>query len=764
MATELNKASFSVELLVTSHWAGNRGSQIVHGKCAENKHFSILVRPHVLARPAEEGEWWRFTGEWDTNPKYTNQIIAVHGEPLTVTGDRLAAYITTHPRLRCGEGSTRIGRNSWLNAINVAGGADTLAHMLDTEDREAITALGVGRLTHNAETVLAAWKALRGEMEGVRLLARYQVGKRLSAKLIKYYGETVSTLLSTDCYRLLAYDRNTEALFNSCQHIADAMGYPEDDTRRLVGAVDFVLNYRLDQHGHTAIRRDTLATALARIFNDDSRANRAIELALNSKAIEQAPDGRLQSRPVAYVEATLEHRFVDMLTTHTAQDEELLATLPYKALQVCIGAEHPLTAEQKAAIELPFRSRLSILTGGVGTGKTTVISSVIRLAHSLDINVFQMALSGQAADVMRRYNITHEIECLARTIHWYVLPQEASQETDPPFEFPDNCLIIIDECSMVDLSLMNRLMRVLPETARVLMVGDPNQIPPVGAGLVFHLLCQSEHIPIAKLTQPHRSAVETGIPAAAESISLGIPPVLPTFQFTQPPPKHGVYFLPAHIDKSDPYSLARVIYRVAEQLGLSATQVITTHRKKTNKWGPIVQSVHHINTYFQDQLTQNKAPTIASWGLNVGDPILVRKNVVDVGGKGFDLFNGNLGTLIRADKPYTFAFGDHKRELDDDDIAKLGIQLGYALTVHSFQGSAAECVVIAVTQSNLLERSLLYTALTRAKRTCVFVGDLSAFEKAIVAPPKWERISTGFGIDRYFTPTEIEIADPAECS
>jgi exodeoxyribonuclease V alpha subunit len=94
--------------------------------------------------------------------------------------------------------------------------------------------------------------------------------------------------------------------------------------------------------------------------------------------------------------------------------------------------------------------------------------------------------------------------------------------------------------------------------------------------------------------------------------------------------------------------------------------------------------------------------------------------------------------------------GDNERELDDEDIARFGIQLGYALTVHSFQGNGADCIVIAITKSNFLERSLLYTALTRAKKTCVFIGDPKAFQDAVLVPPKWEKICTAFGIDRYF--------------
>tara|TARA_R110002050_G_scaffold71714_1_gene154237 strand:- start:13300 stop:13929 length:630 start_codon:yes stop_codon:yes gene_type:complete len=199
-----------------------------------------------------------------------------------------------------------------------------------------------------------------------------------------------------------------------------------------------------------------------------------------------------------------------------------------------------------------------------------------------------------------------------------------------------------------------------------------------------------------------------------------------------------------------PHSLAKVIFQVANKLGLDKTQVITTHRKSKNAYGPIVQSIHHINSYFQSQLTTDKGMELKAWGLNEGDPVLVRKNVTDVGGNGFDLFNGSLGKLQSATHPYTFEFCGKKRMIDNEDIANLGITLGYALTVHSFQGSAAECVIMAVTKSNLLERSLLYTALTRAKKTVVFVGDQQAFNSAIEASPKWQTIQTGFSVDRSF--------------
>ncbi len=761
----LNPAPFDLELMVTSQIPGNRGSQIIHG-LHNGKRYSVITRSHVLSRSALPGEWWQFTGEWDTNPNYINQVIASYGEPIPVDGERLKEYIVRHPQLRVGEGGTRIGQKTWLSAIAKAQGPDRLGQLLDAKDTQGIRTLGVGRLTHNIELVLHNWAVLKGELKAVKLLAKYQIEKRLSNRLIKHYGEALPEILKADCYKILAYDHNTESLFNSCKKIADGMDYAKDDARRLQGAVDFILNYRLDKFGHTAIEPETLLTALVRHFKDDFTAERAIDLALESGALQETPEGLLQSRPCAYAEATVEKRFVTMIKNPI--DKVFDKLLAGKAEQVYAIAEKPkkkgkqntrieLTGEQKNAIKLPFEQQLSIITGGAGTGKTTVISSAVRLAKTLNIQVFQMALSGQAAAVMRNYNEDHNIDCDSRTIHWYVIPFEVAEEAieegkayREPEKFPSDCLIIIDETAMVDLSLMNRLLCRLPDTARILMVGDPNQIPPVGAGLVFHLLCDSKHVPIAKLTKPHRSAAETGIPSAAYNVSKGIAPKLPTFDLTAPTPDHGVFFLPTRLDKSDPHSLARVIFQVANKLGLDKTQVITTHRKSSNKWGPILQSIHHINDYFQSQLTANKTPVLNAWGLNEGDPVIVRKNVTNVGGNGYDLFNGSLGKLVSSTDHYTFTFNGEQRDLGNEDIAKLGIMLGYALTVHSFQGSAAEYVVIAVTKSNLLERSLLYTALTRAKKIVVFVGDQKAFNEAIEASPKWQTIQTGFSVDRSF--------------
>ena len=313
-----NSAPFDIELMVISQNTGTQGSQIIHGKYNGIQH-SVVARSHVLARPAQPGEWWRFTGEWDTNRRYANQVIASHGEPISVEGERLTQYIIRHPQLRCGEGATRIGEKTWLAAIKAAEGPDQLAELIDAKDRDSIRVLGIGRLTHNIELVLRNWAVLRGELEGVKLLAKHHIGKRLSNRLIKHYGETLPTILKTDCYKILAYDRNTECLFNSCENIADAMEYAIDDPRRLQGAVDFILNYRLDQFAHTAIQRETLIKALIRLFKDNSVAERAIESALDSGALQETPEGLLQSRPVAYAEAMLEKRFVTLIKTGSRQ-------------------------------------------------------------------------------------------------------------------------------------------------------------------------------------------------------------------------------------------------------------------------------------------------------------------------------------------------------------------------------------------------------------------------------------------------------------
>lgn len=186
----LTPAPFDLELTVTSQIPGNRGSQIIHG-LHNGKRHSIIARSYVLSRSALPSEYWLFTGEWDTNPNYINQVIASHGEPISVDGERLKQYIVRHPQLRLGEGGTRVGEKTWLSAIAKAQGPEQLGQLLDAKDLQGIRTLGVGRLTHKIELVLHNWAVLKDELKAVKLLAKHQIDKRLSNRLIKHYGEAL---------------------------------------------------------------------------------------------------------------------------------------------------------------------------------------------------------------------------------------------------------------------------------------------------------------------------------------------------------------------------------------------------------------------------------------------------------------------------------------------------------------------------------------------------------------------------------------------
>jgi len=170
MNLTLNKLSLNIELLITGTVAGNRASQLIFGVDIQGKRFSVFIRYSATARPVEVGESWSFDGQWDTNPKYQNQLIAHSGEPLSVTGDLLHQYIIRHPKLRCGKGGTRVAKTTWGKAITNAHGADNLAELLDNQDKKSIKNLNVGRITHNIEEILLRWGILRSEIEGIKLL------------------------------------------------------------------------------------------------------------------------------------------------------------------------------------------------------------------------------------------------------------------------------------------------------------------------------------------------------------------------------------------------------------------------------------------------------------------------------------------------------------------------------------------------------------------------------------------------------------------
>jgi exodeoxyribonuclease V alpha subunit len=289
-------------------------------------------------------------------------------------------------------------------------------------------------------------------------------------------------------------------------------------------------------------------------------------------------------------------------------------------------------------------------------------------------------------------------------------------------------LIIIDESSMLDLPLTYSLVRALPARARLLLVGDPYQLPPIGFGLIFHVLAASPSVPRVELAEIHRQARSSGIPQIAHEVRHGVAPRLPGFAGRA----CGVNF----IDAADGGIMDNLVRVLTAWSGCDDVQILGVIKRGSNGIRAINATMHAHASDARKKLE--------GWDLAEGDPIIYLVNDYRRG-----LWNGSLGRIDRVMssagvRAMACCLDGAEHELLEEDFQH--VDLAYAITVHKAQGSQFKRVIVPVTRSRLLDHTLIYTALTRGIEQVVFIGDRNAFDRAIIATPQSQERQVGFSL------------------
>jgi exodeoxyribonuclease V alpha subunit len=377
-----------------------------------------------------------------------------------------------------------------------------------------------------------------------------------------------------------------------------------------------------------------------------------------------------------------------------------------------------LNAAQRSAVEMATHHPLSILTGGAGTGKTTVLKVIHDVAERIGVYVLQMALSGRAAQRLRGAT-GREATTIAAFLH-----AAARGLVDPGGE----PLIIVDESSMLDLPLTYSLVRAMPARARLLLVGDPYQLAPIGFGLIFHVLATSPNVPKVELVEVHGQARSSGIPQIAHEVRHGVVPRLANFSGCA----CGVNF----IETADDATMDSLLRVLTEWSGCDDVQILGIMKRGANGVRAINATMHVYSSATKRKLD--------GWELAEGEPIIYLVNDYQRG-----LWNGSLGRIDRVTssagkRSLVCSLDGVEHELLEEDFQH--VDLAYAITIHKAQGSQFKRVIVPVTRSRLLDRTLIYTALTRGIEQVVFIGDRDAFERAIAAAPHSQGRQVGFSI------------------
>src|SRR5215212_8107568 len=653
-------------------------------------------------------------GWWRNDPKHGWQFQAAEYRtalPATVQG--MKKYLGSG--LVKGIGPINAGR------IVDAFGEATF-EVIDDDPNRLTEVPGIGPI--RAGRIAATWAEQRHIREVMATLQGYGISTSLAVRIYKKLGDRSGTVIAQEPYRLA---REVWGIgFKTADKIAKAVGIAHDAPERLQAGVLHALGMAADE-GHTLLPASELGSRAAVLLEVEQAAiDAALDGLLESgdavaATVEETDEARIALAPFARAESGLASRLHALqgvgVQTRAAS---IFGRTAWGAAFGWLVDRHDLTLapEQEAAVRMALTSPVSILTGGPGTGKTHSLRAVLTLARAKGLRCQLAAPTGRAAKRMEEAT-----GLPSGTLHRVLELRpggKTGRDADNPLEAD---LIVVDEVSMLDALLANQLVKAVPRGAHLLLVGDPDQLPSVGAGDVLADLLRAERFPVTRLEHVFRQGAGWGIARNARRVNAG---QMPRFgaDITD------CYFLPADEPSS---AAATVVDLVAERLprryGFTRGEVQVLSPMHRGEAG-----VGALNTLLQERLNpwRDGMPEARGGGRSYrpGDRVLQLRNDYDLG-----VFNGDLGTVdaIDSTEQELLVRLDDGREVHYPFANLFALTHAYAISVHKAQGAEFPAVVIPLVTSHapMLGRTLLYTALTRARQLLVIVGQKKALYLAV---------------------------------
>ena len=677
------------------------------------------------------GEHLAVSGVWEQHPQHGEQLRAVELErTLPEDEEEIFSYLSSGICKGVGPATAR--------RIVDRFGAETL-DILEREPERLSLIKGI--TAKKAQEIAASFRQHMGLRRLMAFLAQYQLPPVLAMQLRQQYGDAALEMVENNPYLLSGDSCGVE--FSVTDEIAMSMGIAADSMERLQAAVTFELSHN-ENNGHVFLPRNKLVAATCQLLDSESSlVEQALDDLIDRRAVVQ--------EQVANVEACYLRRLWEAEVSACARLNNLLAVDADESRQAEktvaeIEREQGITyaAQQRQAVALAAREGVLILTGGPGTGKTTTVRGIVALFQKMGLDILLAAPTGRAA---KRMSELTGME--AQTVHrmlgmsWNETSHQVTftKSEKEPLEAD---AVIVDEMSMVDLSLFSALLRALRPGTRLVLVGDADQLPSVGAGNVFSDLIRSGRVETVFLREVFRQAEQSAIIRNAHAVNMGEPPQLTNNQ--------GDFFFLCRRDAERVVSTVVELCktRLPDNMGVPSDQiqVLTPTRK-----GP--SGTIRLNQYLQEALNPRAPGKMEiQWGdrlFREGDRIMQTRNDYNVvwekpdGTIGTGMFNGDVGKIIQIDPS-----GEWLAVNFEDRIATYGVEmlnevdLAYAQTVHKAQGSEYRAVVLAAMPAaqSLMVRGVLYTALTRARELLIVVGDDAAI-RAMAANDRQQKRYSG---------------------
>jgi exodeoxyribonuclease V alpha subunit len=567
--------------------------------------------------------------------------------------------------------------------------------------------------------IKAAWAEQKVVREIMVFLHSHGVSTSRALRIYKTYGENAIETVRADPYTLA---KDIQGIgFKSADLIAQKLGLPRDSIIRAQAGIKHALLDATNQ-GHCALPRGTLVEEAARLLGVDiAIVEPALErLILNAEVMpEQVGEQHLLYLP--YLRRA-EQGIAKLLKKLSSAPSQLPPINIEKAVTWCeqqTGKE--LAPTQREAIRKALENRVLVITGGPGVGKTTLVQSILLILRAKKLDCLLCAPTGRAA---KRLGEVTGLE--AKTIHRLLEFQPASGGFTRDANNPLECDVLVsDESSMIDLPLFHKLIHALPEHAHLLLVGDIDQLPSIGPGSVLADIIRSNVVPVVRLTEIFRQSASSRITANAHSIRAGQMPRL------QEPAKESDFFF---IERNEPASIQSTILELVEERipkKLRLDPILDVQVLSPMNRGSL--GARELNLLLQDRLNpcRDGEPTVErfGWQFRLRDKVIQTENDYDK-----EVFNGDIGQIVKIqpeERELAIRFDDRDVPYDFGELDE--VSLAYAITIHKSQGSEFPAVVIPLALQHyvLLQRNLVYTAITRGRQMVLLVGQKRALASAV---------------------------------
>jgi len=606
---------------------------------------------------------------------------------------------------------------------------DDLVRIMDEEPHRLIEVPGIGK--KKLEEILESWVKIRGNREAELFFHQNGVPAHLAKRVISRYGKRATEIVKNNPYILV--DELYGVGFLSADKLALALGIDRTSDQRLQAGLEFALK-EASNDGHTYLPVDVLINRAAKLLAVDDH-EKLIESLARAISEDKIVSETLNSQELIYSKALYDAEYSVAASLKQLLESEVKA-LPTTTVESASESAYPasasesrlifLSSEQQAALRLAASSPITVITGGPGCGKTTLVRALVAMFRRAGFLIRLAAPTGRAAQRLSEV-CEHEASTIHRLLKYE--PSDRGFLHGKHYKLEADVLMV-DETSMLDISLARSLLEAINKGTRVIFVGDADQLPSVGPGLFLSDLLQVAQSKTVKLTNLFRRATESLISVAAFQVNSG---EVPDINEPDGTGKRDAYFLPVHEQIEGAALIEKLVTeQIPKKFGFAIKDITVLTPMNQGELGTI-----QLNKRLQEKVLPSAkgvpSITFGNQQFRLGDRVCQRVNNYQLGTTG--VFNGDQGEVIGVDQEkvqLTVKLWDGREvEYSKDVLPQL--DLAYALSIHRSQGSEIPAVVLAIhdSQAILLERQLLYTAITRAKKLLIIVGTRRALVMAV---------------------------------